>query len=39
MVDTVHRGENRGTAPAVLYMFYISQEGLPITVQHPEIPV
>ena len=39
MVGTIHRGENRGTTPAVLYMFYISQKDLPITVQHPEIPV
>ena len=39
MVGTIHRGENRGTKPVVLCMFYISQKGLPISVQHPEIPV
>jgi len=37
MVDTIHHGENRGTKPVILYMFYISQEGLPLSVQHPEI--
>lgn len=39
MVGTVHHGENRGTKPVVLYMFYLSQEGLPLSVQHPEIPL
>ena len=38
MVGTVHHGENRGTQPAILYMFYVSQEGLPLSVPHPEIP-
>lgn len=33
MVGTVHYGENRGTKPAILYMFYLSQEGLPLSVQ------
>lgn len=37
MVDTIHHGENRGTNPVVLYMFYLSQKGLPLSVQHPEI--
>lgn len=37
MVEAIHRGENRGKEPVVLYMFYISQEGLPLSVQHPEI--
>ncbi len=37
MVGTIHRGENRGTEPVVLYMFYASQQGLPLSVQHPEI--
>ena len=37
MVNTIHHGENRGTKPVVLYMFYLSQEGLPLSVQHPEI--
>ena len=39
MVGTIHHGENRGTKPVVLYMFYISQEGMPLSVQHPEIPL
>ena len=39
MVNTIHHGENRGSEPAVLYMFYLSQEGLPLSVQHPEIPL
>lgn len=37
MVGTIHRGENRGTEPVVLYMFYASQPGLPLSVQHPEM--
>ena len=32
MVGTVHHGENRGTKPVVLYMFYLSQTGLPLSV-------
>lgn len=39
MVGTIHHGENRGTKPVVLYMFYLSQEGLPLSVQHPEMPL
>ena len=39
MVGTIHHSENRGTKPVVLYMFYLSQEGLPLSVQHPEIPL
>ena len=39
MVGSVHHGENKGTEPVILYMFYISQEGLPLSVQHPEIPL
>ena len=39
MVGTIHHGENRGTKPVVLYMFYLSQEGMPLSVQHPEIPL
>jgi len=39
MVNTVHHGENRGTKPVVLYMFYLSQKGLPLSVPHPEIPL
>ena len=38
MVGTIHHGENRGTKPAILYMFYLSQQGTPLSVQHPEIP-
>ena len=37
MVGTIHHGENRGTKPVILNMFYLSQEGLPLSVQHPEI--
>ena len=39
MVDAIHRGENRGTEPVVLYMFYLSQKDKALTVQHPEIPL
>ena len=35
MVGTIHHGENRGTKPAILYMFYLSQKGTPLSVQHP----
>ena len=39
MVNTIHHGENRGNKPVILYMFYLSQEGMPLAVQHPEIPL
>ncbi len=39
MVGTVHRGENRGTVPVILNMFYVSQEGMELTVQDPSIPM
>lgn len=39
MVDAIHHGENRGTEPAILYMFYISQKDMPLSVPHPEIPL
>ena len=39
MVNTIHHGENRGDKPVILYMFYLSQDGLPLAVQHPEIPL
>ena len=39
MADAIHHGENNGTEPVVLYMFYLSQEGMDMTVQHPEIPL
>ena len=37
MVGAIHHGENRGDKTVVLDMFYISQNGTPIAVQHPEI--
>jgi quercetin dioxygenase-like cupin family protein len=33
MVGTVHHGENRGDKPVVLYMFYLSQEGMDLSVK------
>jgi len=39
MVNTIHHGENRGTKDVILYMFYLAQEGMPLAVQHPEIPL
>ena len=39
MVDSVHHGKNTGKKPAILYMFYLSQKDLPLSVQHPEIPM
>ena len=38
MVGTVHYGMNTGDRPVVLDMFYLTQKGTPIAVQHPEIP-
>ena len=38
MVGTVHHGENRGSKPVILYMFYLSQKDLPLSVQHTEMP-
>ena len=37
MVGTIHHGENRSDKTVVLDMFYISQPGTEIAVQHPEI--
>ena len=37
MVGTVHHGENRGKKLVILYMFYLTQDDLPLSVQHPEI--
>jgi len=37
IVGTVHHGENRSTKPVILYMFYLSQPGIPLSVQHPEL--
>ena len=39
MVNTIHHGENRGTKPVILYMFYLSQKDLPLAVPHDEIPL
>jgi len=39
MVNTIHHGENRGTKPVILYMFYLSQTDSLLAVQHPEIPL
>jgi len=39
MVGTIHHGENRGDKPVILYMFYLSQEDMPLAIQHPEIPL
>ena len=39
MVNTIHHGENRGDKDVILYMFYLSQEGKELAVQHPEIPL
>ena len=39
MVDAIHHGENRGTTDVILYMFYLSQKNMPLSVQHPEIPM
>ena len=37
MVGTIHHGENRGDKTVILDMCYVSQNGTPIAVQHPEI--
>lgn len=39
MVDSVHYGENRGKKPVVLYMFYLAQKEVPLSVKNPEIPM
>ena len=39
MVGTIHHGENRGNNPVLLYMFYLTQVGMPLSVQHPEIRI
>ena len=36
MVDAVHRGENRGDKTVILYMFYLSQKDLPLSVPFQE---
>ena len=37
MVGPIHCGMNTGDQPIVLDMFYLTQEGTPLAVQHPEI--
>ena len=37
VVGTIHRGENRGTQPVILNMFYFAEPGQVLTIQHPEI--
>lgn len=34
MVGTAHYGENRGDKTVILYMFYLSKEGMPLSVPH-----
>ncbi|MBP5505087.1 MAG: cupin domain-containing protein [Bacteroidales bacterium] len=36
MVETVHHGENQGDKPVILYMFYTSQKGLPLSIPDEE---
>ena len=36
VIGTVHRGENRGSEPVILDMFYASSPGAEITISHPE---
>lgn len=37
VIGTIHRGENRGTKPVILDMFYVSSPGIEVTIQHPEL--
>jgi len=37
MVGTIHHGENRGDKTVVLDMYYVSQNGTPLSVPHPEL--
>ena len=37
VIGTIHRGENRGRKSVVLVMFYYSEPGAEITIQHPEL--
>lgn len=37
VIGTIHRGENRGSRPIILNMFYFSSPGQEITIQHPEL--
>jgi len=36
MVGTVHHGENRGSEPVILDMFYVSRPGEPLSVPDPQ---
>ena len=36
VVGTIHRGENRGSKPVILNMFYYAEPGQVLTIQHPE---
>ena len=36
VIGTIHRGENRGDKLVILNMFYFSEPGAEITVQHPD---
>ena len=37
MVGPIHCGMNTGDKPIVLDMFYLTQKGTPLAVQHPEV--
>lgn len=37
VIGTVHRGENRGSEPVILDMFYASTPSAEITIPHPEL--
>lgn len=39
VVGTIHRGENRGNKQVILNMFYVSEPGQTITVQHPDFHI
>ena len=39
MVEDIHHGENQGATTVILYMFYLAQENMPLSVQHPEMPI
>ncbi len=37
VIGTIHRGENRGSQPVILDMFYVSTPGVEITIPYPEL--
>ena len=39
MVGTIHHGENNGNQTVILVMFYVVPKGMPLSVQHPDIPM